>query len=117
MDKDKRSLEERKAEILREGELHRQAMLLGKLHIKHGMKPDVIIHNAIDNATYAFRSRVDSLLTPAGLSMTAVMPWAIKAFGMLRRRRKLKPALAVAAVLGGVAWYINHRREKQMMGP
>lgn len=115
MKEDKRSLEDRKAEILREGELHRQGMLLAKLHIKHGMKPDVIIHNAIDSATYAVRSRVDSVLTPAGLSMTALMPYAIKVFGILRRRRKLKPALGVAALLGGIGWYINRRRNQQMM--
>lgn len=116
MEKDNRSLEERRAQILREGEQHRQAITLARLHIKHGMKPDVIMHNAIDSATYAVRSRVDTILTPAGLSVTALMPYAIRVFGILRRRRKLKPALGVLALVGGAAWYLNHRREKKLMG-
>lgn len=116
MEKDTRSVEERRAQILREAELHRQGIVLARLHIKNGMRPDVIMHNAIDSATYAVRSRVDSVLTPAGLSVTALMPYAIRVFGVLRRRRKLKPALGVAAVLGGAAWYLNYRREKKLMG-
>lgn len=116
MDNDKRSLEQRRAQLLRQGELHRQGLVLARLHIKNGMRPDVILHNVFDSATYAVRSRVDTLLTPAGLSVTALMPYAIRAFGLLRRRRKLKPAFGVAALLAGAAWYLNHRRKQKMLG-
>lgn len=113
MEKDRRSVEERKAHLLQQGEQHRQAIVLARQHIQHGMKPEVIIHNAIDHATWSLRSRVDSLLTPAGLSVTAVAPYALKVLGIIRRRRMTKQALGVAAVLGVAAWYINHRRQQQ----
>lgn len=112
MDKDRRSVEERKAHLLQQGELHRQGIVLARQHIQHGMKPDVIFHNAIDHATWSLRSRVDSLLTPTGLSVTAVAPYAVKLFGIIRRRRMTRQALGVAAVLGAAAWYINHRRHQ-----
>ena len=115
MDKDKQSLEQRRAQLLRQGELHRQGLVLSRQHVKYGMKPDVILHNAIDNATYAVRSRIDTVLTPAGLSVTALMPYAVRVFGILRRRRKLKPALGVAALVGGAAWYLNHRHKQKML--
>lgn len=112
---DKQAVARRKAQLLGDGERHRDAILLAKQHIKYGAKPEVIIHNAIEQATYAVRSRVDTLLTPAGLSVTAVAPYAIKVLGILRRRGKLKQAAAIAAVLGGAAWYINKRRQEHFL--
>ena len=112
MEKDKRSMEERKAHLLQQGELHRQGIVLARQHIQHGIKPEVMIHNAIDHATWSLRSKVDSLLTPTGLSVTAVAPYALKVLGIIRRRRMTKPALGVAALVGVAAWYVNHRRSQ-----
>lgn len=114
MEKDKRSAQERKAQLLEQGEQHRQGIVLARQHIQHGIKPEVMIHNVIDQATWSLRSRADALLTPAGLSATALAPYALKVLGILHRRRMTKKAVAVAAVLGLAAWYINRRRQEQV---
>jgi hypothetical protein len=104
------STAERKAYLLEEAARHRDAIVLARRHIRSGARPEVLVHNAVDYATYAVRSRVDSLLSPAGLSMTAVAPYALQLLRMLRRRGQLKPALGVAGVLAGAFWYYRHRR-------
>lgn len=109
---DKDAQEQRKEQLLAEARLHRAAIVLAKQHIKHGARPEVIVHNALDHATYAVRTRLDALLTPAGLSVTAVAPYALRAFSYLRRRGQLKPALGVAALLAGAGWYLHHRRQQ-----
>jgi len=110
-----RAAAHRKALLLEDAARHRDAIVLAKQHIKYGAKPEVIIHNLIDQATYAVRSRVDTVLTPTGLSVTAVAPYAIKVLNILRRRGQLKPALGISAVLAGVAWYINKRRQEHLL--
>lgn len=112
---DKQADAQRKAFLLQEAERHRDAIILAKQHIKYGAKPEVIIHNMLDQATYTVRNKVDALLTPTGLSVTAVAPYAIKVLGILRRRGQLKPALGIGAVLAGVAWYINKRRQEHFL--
>lgn len=101
---------ERKAYLIEEAARHRDAIVLARQHIRYGARPDVLMHNAIDHATYAVRSQVDNLLSPAGLSVTAVAPYALQLLRMLRRRGQLKPALGIAGVLAGAVWYFRHRR-------
>ncbi|MGZ3181299.1 MAG: hypothetical protein ACXU8N_02570 [Telluria sp.] len=115
MDKDQESHDQKKARLLAEARAHRDALVLAKQHVKYGAKPQVILHNAFDQATYVIRTRMDALLSPTGLSVTAVAPYALKVANYLRRRGKLKPVLGVGLVLAGLGFYLNKRRQEAML--
>jgi hypothetical protein len=112
--KDHDSLAERKAELMREGELYRARMLQYKAQVKHDARPEVMFHSAIDHATWALRARVDGLLRPTGVNVSSLAPYALTVVSFLRRRGLVKPALGIAAVLGGVALYVQHKRTQQL---
>jgi hypothetical protein len=105
--------DKRKAELLREAEFYRAGVVHARAQIRHGVRPDVILHSAIDHATWALRARADALLRPTGTSVTALAPYALTVFNFIRRRRLGKPALGVALLLGGLGWYMQHRRAQQ----
>ncbi|NHZ91938.1 hypothetical protein F2P45_23450 [Massilia sp. CCM 8733] len=107
------SVAERKARLLRQGDFYRVGIAHAKARIKHDARPDVLFHSALDHATWAVRSRIDSVLHPTGISVASIMPYAATIVGFITRRRLIKPALGVAAVLGGLAWYLQQRRTGQ----
>lgn len=106
------SLAERKARIKREGDFFRVGIVRAKAHIAHGAKPETLFHSALDHATFALRSRVDSILRPTGINVATIAPYAMTVLGLLRRRGLMKPALAILAVAGGAAVYVQQRRTR-----
>ena len=106
---------ERKAQLIRQGEFHRVGVMHAKAQVKQAARPDALFHSAIDHATWAVRSRVDSLLHPTGTSVGALMPYALTIFRFVRHRRIGKASLAVAVVLAGVGFYIQQRRSRQSL--
>ncbi|MEO7494547.1 MAG: hypothetical protein ABIT83_16210 [Massilia sp.] len=107
-------LDERKAQLLRQGDFYRVSLVHSKAQLKHAARPETLFHSAVDHATFALRSRVDGLLKPTGVSVASMMPYALSILGFIRRRRLGKPALGVAVALGGLAWYLQHRRTAQL---
>jgi C4-dicarboxylate-specific signal transduction histidine kinase len=105
----------RKAELLRDGEFYRAGVAHARAQIKHGSRPEVLFHSAIDHATWALRSRADALLKPTGTSITTLAPYAMTALSFIRKRRLGKPALAVAALLGVAGWYVQRKRAKDQL--
>lgn len=104
----------RKQELLREGEYFRSGVAHATAQIRHGARPDVILHGAIDHATFALRTRADALLRPTGTSVSALMPYGLAAFNFVRRRRLGKQVGAAAILLGVAGWYLNKRRNGQV---
>ncbi len=100
---------ERKSQLLRQGEFYRVGAVHAKASIKHAVKPEVMFHAALDHATFALRTRVDSVLRPTGINVATIMPYAMTVLGFLQRRRLLKPAAGVLAAAAGVAYYVRHR--------
>jgi hypothetical protein len=100
----------RKAELLREGEFYRAGVTYAKAQVKHGARPEVMLHSALDHATWALRARADALLKPTGTSISVLAPYALTAFNFLRQRRMGKQALAGAVLAGVAGWYMKKRR-------
>ena len=103
----------RKAELLREGEFYRAGVTYAKAQVKHGARPEVMLHSALDHATWALRARADALLKPTGTSVSVLMPYALTAFNFVRQRRMGKQALAGAVLAGVAGWYMKRRRAQQ----
>jgi hypothetical protein len=104
------SHEQRKRALLRDGEFYRAGVAHARAQIKHAAQPEVILHSAIDHATWALRSRADALLKPTGTSISALAPYALSVLGFIRRRRLGKQALGAAALLGALGWYVKRKR-------
>jgi len=106
---------ERKEELMRDGEFYRAGVAHAKAQIKHGSRPEVLFHAAVDHATFAVRSRVDSLLHPTGYSVASMAPYAMTAIRFIRHRKLGKPALAVSVLLGVAGWYWQRHRAQEVV--
>ncbi len=106
---------ERKEELMRDGEFFRAGVAHAKAQIRHGARPEVLFHSAVDHATYAVRSRVDSLLHPTGVSMSSIAPYALTAIKFIRHRKLGKPALAIGALVAVAGWYWRHRQAQRVV--
>ena len=100
----------RKAELLREGEFFRAGVAHAKASIQHGIKPEVMLHSAMDHATWALRARADAMLKPTGTNVSVLLPYALGVVNFVRQRRMGKQALAGAVLLGVVGWFMQKRR-------
>jgi hypothetical protein len=103
----------RLAELKREGEFYRAGVTYAKAQVKHGARPEVMLHSALDHATWALRARADALLKPTGTSISVIMPYALTAFNFVRQRRLGKPALAGAVLMGVAGWFMKKRRAQR----
>ncbi len=108
------ALAERKAQLLRQGEYYRVAIVHAKAGVKHDARPEVMLHTVLDHAGAALRARADSLLRPTGANLAMLMPFAMGALRLLARRRLVKPLLGVAAGVGAVAFYLQRRRAQNL---
>ncbi|MFC0131902.1 hypothetical protein [Massilia eurypsychrophila] len=106
-------MQERKAQLIREGEFYRVALVHAKAQVKHAARPDVLFHSAVDHATWAVRSRVDSLLKPTGASLATLAPIVVTAVRIFRNRRMGIAGIASAVAVAGFGWYMQQRRLKQ----
>jgi hypothetical protein len=110
------SPKERKAQFVRQGEIYRVGVVRAKAQVLHEAQPQVLFHSAIDHATYAVRSRVDTMLHPTGFSMGAVLPYAMPLVRLLRNRQfgtKSKVAMGAVALLAGVGVYFQQKRNRE----
>jgi len=107
--------DERKTRLLRQGDFYRAGVVRAKAQVMHAARPEVMFHSALDHATWAVRSRIDSVLKPTGVNVASLMPYALTILGFLRQRRLMKPALGVAAVVAGIGWYLQKRRTQQVI--
>jgi len=108
-------IDQRKAQLIRQGEFYRVGLVHAKAQVKHGAQPATLFHTAVDHASYALRTRIDHLLRPTGMTVSSLAPYALTILGFIRRRRLGKQALAVAALLAGAGWYVQHRRNQQYL--
>ena len=106
-------LQARKAELVRQGEFYRVSLVHAKAQVKHAARPDVLFHSAVDHATWAVRSRVDSLLSPTGVSVATLAPIVMTAVRIFRNRRMGVAGIASAVAVAGFGWYMQQRRARQ----
>jgi hypothetical protein len=109
----KEDLQARKAQLIREGEFYRVALVHAKAQVTHAARPDVLFHSAVDHATYALRSRVDGILKPTGASVASLAPIIMTAVRIFRGRRMGIAGVASAVAMAGFSWYMQQRRLKQ----
>lgn len=103
-----------KERLIREGELGRVKVAHAKAQLGMAMQPEALLHSAVEHASGLAQARLGGLLSPGGLTMAnlkTVLPIALTVGSFVMRKRILKPALGVAAVVAlGVAWLARRKR-------
>ncbi|USX25206.1 hypothetical protein NHH73_21735 [Oxalobacteraceae bacterium OTU3CINTB1] len=103
-----------KQRLIREGELYRIKVVHSKALVANALHPDALFHGAVDHAVGLAQARLGGLLQPGGMSgfnYKALMPYALTVGSFIARKKLVKPALGVVAVLGlGAAWLMRRKR-------
>ncbi|MBA5686748.1 hypothetical protein [Rugamonas apoptosis] len=103
-----------KMRLIREGELQRVKVAHAKAQLGMALRPEALLHSAVDQASALAQARLGGLLSPGGLNMAnlkTVLPIALTVGSFIMRKRLLKPALGVGAVVAlGVAWLARRKR-------
>src|SRR5471032_1971627 len=104
-----------KLRLIREGELYRIKVVHAKASVANALRPDAVLHSAVEHAVGMAQARFGALLQPGGLkglNLKALMPYALTVGSYVARKRLVKPALGVGvAVALGVAWLMRHKRK------
>jgi len=107
-------IEVQKERLIREGEYYRVGVIHAKAQVAHALRPEAILHEAVDQAVGLAQARFGALLQPGGLSglkLSSLLPYALTLGSYIARKRLIKPALVVgAAVAVGAAWLIRRKR-------
>ena len=106
-------LDTRKAQLIRQGEFYRVGVVHAKAQLHFAVRPQALIHSALDHAGAALRARVDKLLAPAGTNVATIMPYALVLSRFMRHRKVGKASIGAALVLTGIGWYLQQRRTAQ----
>jgi hypothetical protein len=107
------SLEERKAQLLRQGEFYRVGLVHARAQLKQAARPEALFRSVLEHATWALRARVDGLLRPSGTSVAALLPYVMTLIGFIRSRRMGKASLGVALALAGAGLFVRLRQARQ----
>ena len=103
-----------KARPIREGERARVKVAHAKAQLGRARQPEAWLNSAGEHASALAQARLGGLLSPGGLTMAnlkTVLPIALTVGSCVMRKRVLKPALGVAAVVAlGVAWLARRKR-------
>lgn len=107
-----------KERLVREGELYRLSTLRSKHEVVNALHPQALLHGAVDQAIGVLQARLGHFVAPGGglssLDFKTVLPLAVTVGTWLARRRRLiKPALAVGAVAAAGVWWLIKRKPSE----
>jgi len=116
----KATLSATKARLIKEGEMYRLGVLAGKHNIAQALHPEVLLHSAVDLAVGTVQTRLAGVI--GGTAATAgvggllanyskIMPIAMSVGGFIKRKRLVKPALGVGALLAAVGAWVYKRKQ------
>jgi hypothetical protein len=115
----KAALEATKARLIKEGELYRVGVLAGKHNVTNALHPEVLLHGAVDLAVGTVQTRLAGLIGGSAAAAGAggllanyktIMPIAMSIGSFISRKRLVKPAIGVGAVLAAVGAWIYKRK-------
>ena len=102
----------RKKKLIAEGAFYRVGIVHAKAQAGHAMRPQALLHDAVEHALGFATARMGGFLAPAGLvtRLQSVMPYVLTAASFIGRRKLVKPVLIGGAVLAGAAaWLLRGR--------
>ncbi|WP_338758743.1 hypothetical protein [Massilia sp. METH4] len=119
-DQRKAALDATKARLIKEGELYRVGVLASKHNVANALHPDVLLHGAVDLAVGTAQTRLAGLIGGTAAAAGAggllanyktIMPIAMSIGSFISRKKLVKPAIGVGAVLAAIGAYIYKRKQ------
>lgn len=116
----KAALDATKARLIKEGELYRIGVLAGKHNITQALHPEVLLHGAVDLAVGTVQTRLAGVIGGTAAAAGAggllanyktIMPIAMSVGSFISRKRLVKPAIGVGAVLAALGAWIYKRKQ------
>lgn len=104
-----------KARLVSEGELLRIRLIHSRAQLGQALRPEALLHSAIEHAAGAAQNRFNALLEPGGLStikLGTVMPVLVTLGSFLAKRHLVKPALGAGAAAALLLAWLRRRRAK-----
>ena len=103
-----------KLRLIREGELYRVGVAHAKARVELALRPEALLHGAVEHAVGVAQARFGALLQPGGLggvSFKTLLPYLVTAGSFILRKKLVKPAVGVGAVVAlAAAWLLRHKR-------
>ncbi|CAN7459190.1 hypothetical protein LJR289_003026 [Pseudoduganella sp. LjRoot289] len=128
-DQQRTQLSAAKEQLVREGELYRVSVLHARAQVANALRPDALVHGAIEHALGVVQHRLASLFgglggatgeggaglgglagLVKGMGLTRALPIALKVGGFIARRRLVKPALLVGALAVAGGLWLSRRK-------
>lgn len=128
-----------KEKLVLEGQLYRVSVVHAKAQVANALRPDALVHSAIEQALGAVQHRLASLFgghgggqagegglaglgaslgglagvvgLVKGMGLARALPAALKVGGFIARRRLVKPALLVGALALAGGWWLSKRKQ------
>ena len=116
----KAALDAAKARLIKEGEVYRVSVLHAKHNVVQALHPEVLLHGAVDMAVGTVQTRLAGLIGGTAAAAGAggllanyktLMPIAMSIGSFISRKRLVKPAIAVGAVVAAVGAWLYRRKQ------
>lgn len=100
-----------KEKLIADGALYRVELVRAKVHVTHSLRPDALLNGLLTQVLGLATGRVEQLFAPGGIRMQAVMPYVLAGFSLIARKKMIKPALGVGAVVVLALVWLARKRE------
>lgn len=111
MTKHAAALAAQKQRLIAEGALYRVGVVHAKACVSQALRPEALLHQAVQQAVGYAGARVETLLAPNGPRLQALMPVLLTTLSFIARKKLVKPALGAVAAAAGLLWYLRRRRQ------
>ncbi|HAT33696.1 MAG TPA: hypothetical protein DCW29_23495 [Janthinobacterium sp.] len=110
-DTDGAAIAAHKKRLIAQGQLYRIGIVHARANVGQALRPEALLEGALGMALGFAGARVETLLAPGGFRLQAVVPYVLTALSFIGRRKLVKPALVVGAVVGVAAtWLLRRKR-------
>lgn len=95
-----------KNRLIAQGELHRVGIAHARARMTQALRPEALLHEALEHAAGLAGARLDTWL-PGALRWQSVLPLLLPALSVIRRRKLVKPALALGGAAVALGWWLR----------
>lgn len=98
-----------KARLIAQGDSYRAGLALARAQMGQSLRPDALLHGALEQALGFASSGLEHLLAPTGLKAQTMLPYVLATLSFIARKKLVKPAIGLAAAALGAAWWMRRK--------
>lgn len=100
----------RKRKLIADGEFFRVGILHAKTNVGYALRPEAILRGVAEHAAGFAGARVDHFMSSPIAGVRMAMPYLLTVFSFIGRKKLVKPALVVGALVAGAAVWLVRRK-------